>query len=468
MKKRVLLSAMLAGVLVLSGCESKNAPVTPDAGAETPDTTNDVAIKIVTDNGNTVVDTTLDPTRGGTVVISRSGDNASGKNHVASVVRAELKKCAEIDTSLVNTPGIACSPKKGVTYIFGTDYGRLGPVDSDPDTVDGGVLLKYALTEFGGEKFPTPVEGNASENRIQEVFIPTNYIRLNDAAIAANLSVDEKYELIKEELEDVCNMKCQSGQNDNNPFFGVNSHINGVPGGMSSDGDDSDVTTGKFIATYVMHFTRGVGEKKLLADYKKNDWTNLEYLTVSFELDVTKAADFNDSGTMRNMLRYTTRPGTPVVFGAKKHDSVGGGLVVVTENININQVANLTNVANSDDTWTINMAKYFNKLIAKGEAVGVANYAKEILVENATNPWPVKIYGTLHRVTESGGVYTNTDLGETGKKRSYVRNPSNFDPALFGLTAVGPHKDVYSADKADNQAIKFNIVYPLGVYNKPE
>jgi hypothetical protein len=445
---------MLAGVLVLSGCESKDAPVTPNPGTQNPTADDSGKVSIKTGNGASV---TVDPTKGGTVVINR--DN--GKNNVASVVRAELKKCAEIDGSLVNTPGIACSPKEGVTYIFGTDYGRLGPVDNLPNTVDGGVLLKYAFTEFDGKKFPTPVEGNASENRIQEVFIPTNYIRLNDAAIAANLSVNEKYELIKKELEDVCNMKCQSGENANNPFFGVNTHKSGVPGGESSDGDGSDVTTGKFIATYVMHFTRGTGEKTLLAQYAAGNYSNLEYLTVSFELDVTKAAQFDDNGTMRDMLRYTSREGTPVVFGAKKHDSVGGGLVVVTENININQVANLTNVADSDDTWTINMAKYFNKLIAKGEAVGVADYAKAILVENATNPWPVKIYGTLHRVTESGGAYTNTDP----TKRSYVRNPSNFDPHLFGLTAVGPHKDVYS-EKAGNQAIKFNIVYPGGVYNK--
>ncbi len=456
MRKRVLLSAMLAGVLVLSGCESKDVPGAP--GAETPDTETPDTVSIKTGNGTTV---TVDPVKGGTVVINR--DNTSGKNNVATVVRSELKKCAEVDTSLVNTPGIACSPKEGVTYIFGTDYGRLGPVDEDKDTVDGGVLLKYALTEFGGKKFPTPVEGNASENRIQEVFIPTNYIRLNDAAIAANLSVDEKYELIKKELEDVCNMKCQSGENANNPFFGVNTHIDGTPGGLSSDGDGSDVTTGKFIATYVMHFTRGTGEKLLMEQYASNNYSNLEYLTVSFELDVTKAGQINDNGTMRDILRYTTRENTPVVFGAKKHDSAGGGLVVVTENLNMNEVMNLTNVEDSDNTWTINMAKYFNKLIAKGEAVGVADYAKEILVENATNPWPVKIYGTLHRVTESGGVYTNTDA----TKRSYVRNPSNFDPSLFGLTATGPHADVYSSKKADNQAIKFNIVYPLGAYNKP-
>lgn len=457
MRKKILLSAMLAGVLVLSGCESKDAPVVPVPVTGTGDQTpvpdrNDVAIKIVNDNGDTVV---VDPTQGGTVIINR--DNSSDKNNVATVVRAELKKCAEIDTSLVNTPGIACSPKKGVTYIFGTDYGRLGPVDNDKTTPDGGVLLKYALTEYEGVKYKTPIEGHPSENRIQEVFIPANYIRLNDAAIAANLSVDEKYELIKKELEDVCNMKCQSGENKNNPYFGVN----------NVDGDESNVTTGKFIATYVMHFTRGVGEKKLLEDYEKNNWENLEYLTVSFELDITEGGNIDsNNGDSTKLLKYTTRPGTPVVFGAKKHNSGSGsaGLVVVTENIDINQVMNLTDVKDSDNTFTINMAKYFNKLIAKGEGAGVANYAKTILVENATNPWPVKIYGTLHRVTESGGVYTNTDA----TKRSYVRNPSNFDPELFGLTQAGPYMNVYSDNKSENQAIKFNIVYPLGAYNKPE
>ncbi len=448
MKKRVLLSAMLAGVLVLSGCESKNAPATPDDVTETPAAvTNDVAIKIVNDSGDTVVDTEVDPTEGATVIISRNSD---GTNNVANVVRAELKNCAEIDTSLVNTPGIACSPKEGVTYIFGSDYGTLGGVagkgdgigdlDNDKDTHDGGMLLKYALTEFGGKKFPTPIEGNSDENRIQEVFIPSNYIRLNDAAIAADLSVDETYELIKEELEDVCNMKCQSQENDNNPFF--------------TDG----VTTGKFVATYVMHFTRGTGEKDLLEQYAAADYSNLEYLTVAFEMDISKVG---------NYLKFTSEPGTPVVFGAKKHDSVGGGLVVETTNFNINSILHEDNVTDSDDSITINMAKYFNKLIAKGEHVGVANYAKEILVENATKPWPVKIYGTLHKVDKVGEVYTNA---AAITDRSYVRNPSNFDPYLFGLKATGssPYVDVYGTEKKYNQAIKFNIVYPLGVYNKPE
>jgi hypothetical protein len=433
MKKRVLLSAMLAGVLVLSGCESKNAPATPD-DTETPAAvSDDVSIKIVNDSGDLVVDTTLDPVKGGTIIISR--DNVNNTNNVANVVRAELKKCAEVDTSLVNTPGIACSPKEGVTYIFGSDYGKLGPDDNNISTPDGGVLLKYALTEFGGVKFVTPIEGNQDENRIQEVFIPSNYIRLNDAAIAADLSVDEKYELIKRELEDVCNMKCQSMENANNPFF-----ANGV-------------TTGKFVATYVMHFTRGTGEKLLLEQYAANNYDNLEYLTVSFEMDISKVG---------NSLKFTSEPGTPVVFGAKKHDSAGGGLVVVTENIDINSILHEDGVEDSDDSITINMAKYFNKLIAKGEHVGVADYAKAILVENATNPWPVKIYGTLHEITGTANpMATNADAA----KRSYVRNPSNFDPHLFGLTQAGPYKGIY-AEKSDNQAVKFNIVYPGGVYNK--
>ncbi|MCH9814529.1 MAG: hypothetical protein K0U47_11380, partial [Epsilonproteobacteria bacterium] len=90
-----------------------------------------------------------------------------------------------------------------------------------------------------------------------------------------------------------------------------------------------------------------------------------------------------------------------------------------------------------------------------GEAEGVSNYAKEILVENAQNPWPVKIYGTLHEIN-----------GTDSYDMSFVRNPAKLDATLFNLdAAVSPYSGAFTGD-ISKQATKFNLVYPGGKYNK--
>jgi hypothetical protein len=202
-------------------------------------------------------------------------------------------------------------------------------------------------------------------------------------------------------------------------------------------------TEGRFVATFVMHFTRGTGENTLMEQFK-TDTTDLEYLTVSFELDVTKV-DNNSS-----KLRFTSPADTPVTFGAKKHGE--SGLIVNTSNDVINSILHETNDANP---ITYNIAKYFDKIIAKGDSLGVANKAKAILVENAEHPWPVKIYGTLHEIDNNGSY-----------ERSFVRNPAKLDGDLFGLTAGGAYKDAFNNDPDHKaKAVKFNIVYPGGDYN---
>jgi hypothetical protein len=418
----VAASAVLAGMMMFTGCGSSNGGNGGNGdNGDNGDNgeTSSAMIRIQTGSGQVNVN----PTSGGTVVISRNND---GTNNVATVLPAPtLNECANA-TSDDDGDGVICGPKEGVTYAFLSDFGKLGPWDDgNASTPDGGVLLYNAFTKYDGQKFQTPNEGNVSENRIQKVFIPTNYIMLTDDM--KSKSVDEKYEAMKSYLADICNMQCFAYEPDNNPYF-----TNGK-------------TKGSFVATFVMHFTRGVDEAKLLEEFK-TDKTNLEYLAVSFQLDVEQV-DGNSS-----KLRFTSPAGSPVDFLAKKKG--GSGLVVTTSNIDINSVVHQT--VDIDNAVTINMAKYFNKLIAKGEFQGVADFAKEILVENAQHPWPVKIYGTLHEIKDNGTY-----------DRSFVRNPAKLDAELFGLTEGGAYKNAF-VDDPSKQAIKFVLVYPGGDYNKLE
>ncbi len=420
MKRRVLTSiaasVAIVGVIGLTGCGSSSSPKTQIQ--QPPATTPGDSASIIIENEQGSR-TSIDPTVGGTVVIGRNNEN--GTNTVATVVHGELNECANA-TSDDDGDGVICGPKEGVTYAFQSDFGALGAQDTDPNTPDGGVLLYDAYTIYNGVQHDTPLEGNQSENRIQEVYIPSNYIKLtNDLK---NSSVDAQYEAMRQYLANVCNMQCFAAEPENNPYF--------------KDGK----TKGSFVATFVMHFTRGTGEKTLMEQFQ-TDRTDLEYLTVSFHLDVEQV-DGNSS-----KLRFTSPADTPVTFGAKKHGE--GGLIVNTTNVDINSIIHQT--VDADNALTINMAKYFDKLIAKGDSLGVADEAKKILVDNAQNPWPVKIYGTLHEM-KNDGTYD----------RSFVRNPAKLDAELFGLTAGGAYKEAFIADP-HGQAEKFNIVFPGGKYN---
>lgn len=436
MNKSIILSvttsALLAGTLLFTGCfgssdSSSGGVQGPDTSNETPDKgasdENSAYIKIKTETGRT---SSVNPATGGTVVIRNNDD---GTKNVATVVRSELNECAN-QTTDGDHDGVICGPKKGVTYVFQSDFGKLGPIDNDSNTPDGGVLLFDALTAYNGTVYNTPVDGNKSENRIQEVYIPANYIVLTDDAKQG--TIDQQYEIMREYLANVCNMQCMADENSNNPYF-----TNGK-------------TKGRFVATYVMWFTKGYGEDYLKQKFASGDTNDLEYLAVEFELDVEKMS--SDS----KKLKFSSPAGSKVVFIGKKAGDTGK--VVETTNDVINSV-----IHQSQDyvhpSFTINMAKYFDKLIAKGDSKGVSDFAKEILVENAQHPWPVKIYGTLHEIKDDGSF-----------DRSFVRNPSKMDATLFGLTTSGiAYSNAYDADPANAvQAIKFNIVYPGGQYNKLE
>jgi len=434
MKKRVLMSATLAGMLMLVGCGGNSTNPDPVTNPDPDPVVQDVStIKIVADNGDV---TNVNPSTGGTVVINR--DTTTNTPIVAAVVKAHLNECTD---DVTGSP-VKCGPKDGVTYVFQSDFGSLGgaitgqgDLDDNASTPDGGALLFNALTAYNGTVFDTPLEPNLKENRIHEIYIPTNYIVLSDSAKSG--TVAQKYEYMKDYLANVCNMQCMASEPKNNPYFDDDNASTPLNNGRE---------VGKFLATYVMHFTRGTGETALLEQFK-TDTTNLEYLTVSFELDVQRV-DGNSS-----MLRFTSPENTPIVLRAKKAGEPGAQ--VVTSNLDINSVLHPSQ-GYVNNAFSINMAKYFNKLIDKGEGIGVANYAKDILVDNFTNPWPVKIYGTLHEINDNGSF-----------ERSFVRNPAELNASLFGLDMSSPHSSAYSLTGGNtNQAAKFNIVYPGGKYNK--
>ena len=447
MKRRVLTSIAasmaIAGAIALTGCGSSHSgnEQNPGAGAQNPGTggqnqnnpANSAMITIQTENG----DRNVNPAQGGTVVIAR--DNNSGTNTVATVVHSELNNCANA-TSDADGDGIICGPKEGVTYAFQSDFGKLGGPSGDGDydhnrsTPHGGVLLYDAQTYYDGTLYPTPLEGNASENRIQSVYIPTNYLKVTDEFKTKPL--DEQYNAMRDYLANVCNMQCIATENNNsccdNPYF------------------SADKTKGSFVATFVMWFTRGQSAHNLQNKFNNGDYSDLEYLTVEFQLDVEQV-DGNSS-----KLRFTSPEGTKVVFGGKKAGT--GALTVVTDNDVINSVLHETHNY-VDSSFTINMAKYFDKLIAKGDNLGVSDYAKGILVENAQHPWPVKIYGTLHEINDDGSF-----------QRSFVRNPGKLNAKTFNLDEAGiPYSSAYSAPHEDPTAVKsmqFCIVYPGGDYNE--
>ncbi len=440
----VITSAVVAGTLTFTGCGSSsssttvNEPGTDAPATETPAST--AEIRIETGNGEVVA---VDPIDGGTVVIRT---NTDGTQDVATVLPSELNECASATDD--NGTGIICGPKADVTYSFASAFGALGPVDDNASTPDGGVLLYDGWTTYDGVQKTVPVEGNATENRIETVYIPANYIKVTEEF--KTKPINEQYDAMREYLANMGNIKAFATEDANttccnNPYF------------------DENKTKGSFVATFVMQFSRGIAQDTLAAEFADSKLDNLEYLAVSFRLDVEQV-DGNSS-----KLRFSVPEGSKIDFFAKKHGAGNGALVVTTDNIDLNSIVHETSTV--DDAVTINMAKYFDKLIAKGDAEGVSTFAKEILVENAQNPWPVAVYGTLHEVNPDG-----TAL-DGNASRSFVRNPAKLDGKLFGLTN-GTYGDVFNVDEEakdkDNntyprgfaQAVKFCIVYPGDAYNE--
>ncbi|RUM62807.1 MAG: hypothetical protein DSZ05_09465, partial [Sulfurospirillum sp.] len=311
------------------------------------------------------------------------------------------------------------------------------------------------------------------ENRIQTVYIPTNYLKVTNDFHTK--SIDDQYDAMRDYLANVCNMQCIANENiksgEYNPNYNPNEPLpcdthpcsgSDIIAQNNEVGDqyhgtypanpyfDENKTKGSFVATYVMWFSHGKSGDELENEFNNGDYSNLEYLSVEFQLDVERV-DGNSS-----KLKFTSPAGTKVVFGGKMKDQ--GALTVVTDNDMINSVLHESHNY-VDSGFTINMAKYFDKLIEKGDSIGVANYAKKILVENAQHPWPVKIYGTLHEMNDNNGTF----------QRSFVRNPGKLNATTFNLDhSAIPYSSAYGADGEDKTAVKaveFCIVYPGGEYN---
>ncbi len=430
----VILGGLLAGCGNSSNGSTSSTSSSSSSSSSSSTTSGGIDPTVSSSSGGVVIRT---PTGGVTVgvtggtVVTRS--NSDGTDEVASVVHSELNECTDATTL---GSRVACGPKAGVTYVFQSDFAKLGPVDNDPNTPDGGVLLYDAQTAYNGTLHPTPNEGDPDAQRIEAVYIPTNYIVLDDQVAGDNSTVNEKYDYMREYLDDVFNMKCMFQEYDNN---------------VSSEAFfDENKTEGRFVATYVMQFTRGIAASTLDGEFESGNVDNLEYLAVSFEIDVRKNS--------ANLFRFTTPAGTPISFYGKKHGE--NAVQVDSTNVVINSIEHAADLDDADDVIAVNMARYFDKLIAKGDSIAISDYAKEILVENALNPWPVKIYGTLHEITSS----VNDPIVAA---RSFVRNPAKLDASLFNLNVTGPYMNAFNSDQDEKaNAQKFILVYPGGVYNQ--
>jgi len=459
MKRKVLTSivasTVLVGAMVISGCGSNsstpvaggsnaggsnaggsNAGGSNTGGSNTPGVSRNGMVNIATATGSQQVD----PATGGTVVVNRNSDT------VAKVLHAELNKCANADT--LGT-GVACGPKKGVTYIFQSDFGKLNGLNPETNgTYNGGALLFDALTQYTDpstgetQTYNTPNDTAGESNRLSEVYIPSNYIMLTD--MAKQKTKAEQYDMMLSYLNEVCNMKCLYAENQNNPYFDMNTS------------SPTYKPSGRFVATYVMQFTRGTGEKTLNEEFAKGDVSDLEYLTVSFELDVNKAT---------GGLQFVSPAGSKIYFSGKKAGQ--GGFSAVAENHELNLFLHPTG-DDADNMPTVNLMKYFNKyLVSQTGALDVTHqYAamemvRDMLVENLQHPWPIKVYGSLHEIKDPAGT------APTHFDKAFIRNPSTFDASLYNLDLpANPYAGAFTGeDNRITPAQKINIVYPGGDYN---
>ena len=242
-------------------------------------------------------------------------------------------------------------------------------------------------------------------------------------------------------------MQCLYAENENNPFFDTNaSHL------------ATYKTEGTFIATYVMQFTRGIGEAELNKEFEEGNVDNLEYMTVSFPMRVKKVDDD---------LQFTVDQNAKLYFAAKEHGK--GGLAATTPNLFENLFLHPAGT-NVTDSPTVNLMRYFDKYMVQAQngtnVYQIGAMMKRMLVDNLQHPWPIKIYGTLQEVTEGDAMAANP--ANLKFDDAFVRNPSKIDATLFALdNDANPFADAFKgAANRKVPAQKINIVYPGGDYNK--
>ena len=417
MKRSILI--LIATMFMCTACGHNNHQnqITEDQ-VETQTPTN--MIVIGTQSGPVAID----PETNDTVII-RSANATNPTNDVAVILHPELNKCGEDDID-ENGDGIICGPKN-VFYGAQLDFGKLGVKDNNISTPDGGVLLYDAFVVNGdGEYTGLPLEGNRSENRIQAVYIPSNYVHTTDAFKAK--SIDEQYQLLHDNLVNKFSVQFMISENNdslcNNPYF------------------TDDNNTGRFIATCAVLFTEGQSMQSLQEKFDMGNYLDLEYLTVEFEVDVKK-------GNSGNLI-FSIPVDSNVTFGGKLQNT--GGVSVTTTN-NTLKLRTYVNHSYVHPNFSINLAEYIDGAIKHVDTLGIGNFAKDILVRNIQQPAPVKIFTTLHEIKENGEY-----------ARSFVRNPGKLDASLFGLT-WGPYGNAYSKDNNLSNALETIIVYPIGKYN---
>jgi len=305
--------------------------------------------------------------------------------------------CANLP--MTGTAAIVCGSQAD-NFKFSADFGELKPRDNDKNTPDGGLLLYMASSDLG-DVTPEVAQSGYGQGRIEHTWIEKKYLRLNTAA--KNLDTNAKFELIKDYLEPLFEIKGHIFENDNNPF------------------NLAEGATRTFAATMVLHFTNDQAEST----------PNKEYLSATIQMDVTKT---------NGKYYFETPTDSKVLLTAKKLDD-STGVMIVTENDGLDD-------ATIGDEFSFNPGKYFDRLIAAGDSVGVSNAAKEILVKNTTQKGPIKMHFTLHEKLSNGTF-----------DKSFIRNPGTFEPASFALNLGGstnPYVDAF--DDGAVQAIKFKLI----------
>ncbi len=314
-----------------------------------------------------------------------------------NVTPTKITTCSNLTMS--GPAAVVCGPQAD-NFKFAADFGELGPIDNDPNTHDGGMLLYQASSDLN-DVTPEFAQSGKGENRIEHTWVEKKYIRLNTAA--KSLDTNAKYNLIKDYIE---------------PLFSIKGHVfeNGHNAFNLEDGD-----TRTFAATMVLHFTNDQAENT----------PNKEYMTATIEVDVARSGE---------KLYFSSPANSKVLLTAKKLEQSTGVLIVMP-----NQDMDDATIGNE---FSFNPGKYFNRLIAAGDSVGVSKVAKDILIKNLTKEGPIKMHLTLHEKMPNGTY-----------DRSFVRNPGTFEPAEFSLNLGGttnPYADAF--DDGAVQAVKVKLI----------
>ena len=328
------------------------------------------------------------------IISSNPPSNSQPATNPAPAVAPGYLTCGNTTPSS-GAPKVDCGPKND-EFSFESDFGNLRP--NNPN-IDGGFLVYDAYSTRGG----IWNEIDPSSNRIKNIWITREYVRLNTAAQA--LSVDQKYNLIESYLDNLFTVNAYTFQNGHNEF------------------ELAPNQTRSFLATMAIHFTNNQDANNL----------DKEFLAVAFQVDVKKVG---------NRFVYTSPADSKILFTLKELGKNGYFLVDQNQADNIISVDQDMVFAPSDGysgsvggNLQFNLATYFKKIIKKAENGNMllsrgAEVAKRIIVKNVTQEGPIKFHTSLVEI-----------IGESNGKKifdsDFVRNPGTFEPKDFGLASNG-------------------------------